>query len=197
MTRSAGAPNPQVARSRAAALNAGRELLVSGGWDAVTYVTVAERSGVGRTTLYRHWPTIEQFLRDLLLSQCAVSHHSPAGDTREDLIAELDGFRLQLYDPAVVRPMVTIMERASHDPEFAHLGGELYTTCSHTVAQIVQAAQENEEVDGTLDISRAVAELSGPLLFHRLLGREDTTREFVIGLVDDFLRAHRPGTDSG
>ncbi|MFJ9706015.1 TetR/AcrR family transcriptional regulator [Streptomyces sp. NPDC101234] len=191
MTPSDGGLNPQVARSQAAALDAGQKILRSEGAEAVTYVTVAERSGVGRTTLYRHWPTIEHFLRDVLLRNCAVTHHTPTGATREDLIEELDGFRVQLGSPSLERPMTTIMDRASRDAEFAQLCGELYEACSGTVAQIVRTAGKSGDVDDNVDVSQAIAELAGPLVFQRLLGRQDITREFVENVVDDFLRAHR------
>jgi AcrR family transcriptional regulator len=182
--------NPQVARSRAAAMDAGREILVSDGWEAVTFVAVAERSGVGRTTLYRHWPTIDRFVYDILLREWAVEHHTPTGDTREDLVEELDDFRIRLHDPAVERPMLTTMDRASRDPAFAQLSGDLYEASSAAAAQIIRAGQERGDIDACLDLARAVAELAGPLIYQRLLGRRTLDREFVEHVVDDFLRAH-------
>jgi AcrR family transcriptional regulator len=187
----AAALNPQVVRSRAAALDAGREILVSDGWDAVTYKAVADRSGVGRTTLYRHWPTIEQFVYDVLLRDLAAAHHIPTGATREDLIAELDGFRVELHNPLVERSILTIIDRASRNADFARLSDELYHSRSLSLAQVIQAACKNGELESTLDVSRAVSELAGPLVYQRLFGRKTIPREFVEDLVDDFLRAHR------
>jgi AcrR family transcriptional regulator len=183
--------NPQVARSRAAALDAGRDILVSEGWDAVTYVTVAERSGVGRTTLYRHWPTIEQFLYDVLLRDLDASHPSPTGATRQDLIGELDRFRAELHKPLIERSILTIIERASRSADFARLSDELYHSRSLPLAEIIRTARKRGEIDGGLDVSRAVAELAGPLVYQRLLGRKTVARKFIENLVDDFLRAHR------
>lgn len=168
---------------------AGREILLSDGWEAVTYVTVAERSGVGRTTLYRHWPTIDRFLHDILLHDWAVEHHTPTGVTRDDLVEELDDFRVQLHDPAVERPMLTTMDRASRDPEFAQLSAKLYEACSEAAGQIIRAAQQRGDIDTGLDLERAVAELAGPLIYQRFLGRKTLDRQFVEHVVDDFLRA--------
>ncbi|MFD5163150.1 TetR/AcrR family transcriptional regulator [Streptomyces hawaiiensis] len=184
--------NPQVARSRAAAMDAGREILASDGWDAVTYVAVAERSGVGRTTLYRHWPKIEEFLRDVLLRDLEMTHPTPTGATREDLIAELDSLRIQLHVPSVERSILTIIQRASHNADFARLGSDLYQSCSRAIGQIIRAARKGGDIDSTLDVPRAVAELAGPLVYQRLLGRKTFTRKFTETVVDDFLRAHRP-----
>jgi AcrR family transcriptional regulator len=111
--------NPQVARSRAAALAAAREILFSQGWDAVTHASVSKVSSVGRTTLYRHWPTIELLLRDVLLSESVVRHPAASGATRDDLTAELDALGAQLSTPTLERAMSTIMDRATVSPEFA------------------------------------------------------------------------------
>lgn len=183
--------NPQVARSRAAAMKAAGELLLAEGWDAVTHVSVSERSGVGRTTLYRHWPTVEQLLYEVLLTDCTVSHPTPTGETRADLIEELDGFRVQLHSPMVERPMLAIMDRASINDDFARLCSDLHEACALATAKIIRAAQDKGELDSHLDVSYADAQLAGPLMYQRLLGRKTLTRDFIEDLVDDFLRTHR------
>ncbi len=55
---------------------------------------------------------------------------------------------------------------------------------------MIQTARDNGEPESTLDVSRAVSELAGPLVYQRLFGRKTIPREFVENLVDDFLRAH-------
>jgi AcrR family transcriptional regulator len=64
----------RVARSRHAVLSAGAELLDEGGVDAVTVEAVTARSGVAKTTIYRHWPT-----RDHLVA-AVVEHCLPELD---------------------------------------------------------------------------------------------------------------------
>ena len=52
-----GGMDPRVARSRASLLEAATDLLVDGGPRAVTVDAVSERSGVAKSTLYRHFPS--------------------------------------------------------------------------------------------------------------------------------------------
>ena len=60
-------PRPGRARdTRDRALTAARDLILEVGATRTTMVEVARRSGVGRTTLYRHWPDINALLVDLL-----------------------------------------------------------------------------------------------------------------------------------
>lgn len=86
----------------------------------------------------------------------------------------------------------------SCDPlAYARLSGELYHSRSLGLARMIRAARKSGELDAALDVSRAVAELAGPLVYQRLLGRKTVTRKFVEHLVDNFLRAHRaPPADS-
>ena len=57
----------RVQRSRARVLGATLELLTEQGVGRVSVDEVARRSGVAKTTIYRHWPT----RADLVLDACA------------------------------------------------------------------------------------------------------------------------------
>jgi AcrR family transcriptional regulator len=171
-------------------MDAARELLGAGGWDAVTHVTVAQRSGVGRTTIYRHWPTAEQLVRDVLQEACAVRHATPVGELRADLIEELDALRAQLGEPATERSMLTIMDRASIDGDFAELGSELQRAWSAALRPLLRAGRERGELEAGMKVSRGVAALLGPLTYQQLVARRAPGRGFVERLVDDFLCAH-------
>lgn len=60
-------PRPGRTRgTRDRALTAARDLVLEIGATRTTMVEVSRRSGVGRTTLYRHWPDITTLLVDLL-----------------------------------------------------------------------------------------------------------------------------------
>src|SRR5271169_3507010 len=71
--RTPDAGNPRVQRTRNRILAAARELLAEAGPAGLTYSVLAERAGVTRQTLYRHWPARAGLLTDLILG-------GPAGD---------------------------------------------------------------------------------------------------------------------
>src|SRR5436853_514718 len=68
--RSSSAGRSQAAstttRTPAAILTAARMLLVRDGPAGVTHQRVAAEAGVGRATVYRHWPRPEQLLLDVM-----------------------------------------------------------------------------------------------------------------------------------
>ncbi|MFZ3566550.1 TetR/AcrR family transcriptional regulator [Streptomyces sp. BH097] len=192
--RAEGRVDPRAARSRAAALAAVRELLDEGGWQAVTHAAVAARSGVGRTTLYRHWPDATDLLRDALAAHLARSHSEPVGDLREDLLAELDVVRRQLHTPSSERAIRVVIERARTTPAFEQLKEELYREGSAVTRAIVRAAVDRGELPADTDVSLAVDQLLGPLFFRRLLAGATFDSAHVRTVVDQFLALRRPCT---
>jgi AcrR family transcriptional regulator len=179
--------DPRVARNCAAALAAARDLLLEGGWAAVTHVEVAARSGVGRTTLYRHWPDPAAMLRDVVVSGMDIKSVAPTGRLREDLIAAVEVFRSQLHDPVMERIMRVNIERAAVDPAFRRIKDSLFDKGRSTYHEIFHAARASGELSTDVDVLRATERLLGPLLFRRLLGGDDFDHRYVIEVVDDFL----------
>ena len=182
--------DPRAERSRCAALAAARELLLDEGWEAVTHARVAERAGMARTTVYRHWPDATDLVLDALAEEKSERHPRPTGVLRDDLVADLDAFRLQLRDPRIERVMVTIIERSAVDEEFGAARASLARQGTRPLAEILRAAIGRGELPACLDIDRVVEQLCGPMLFRHLVLRKPVTKRYVEVLVDDVLRAH-------
>lgn len=180
--------DPRALRSRAAALAAARDLLIEQGWPGVTHVAVAERSGIGRTTLYRHWPDTPSLIRDTLEHHIAVAHTAPTGALRADLIAELEASRAMLHEPVTDRAIRVVIERAVVDAAFAEMKDALYRAGTQVLRDIVDAGTQRGEL--LLDTDLAVDQLFGPLFFRRLVANQPIPDGYVPELVDAFLRAH-------
>jgi AcrR family transcriptional regulator len=180
--------DPRVARNCAAALDAARDLLVEQGWEAVTHVAVAARSGVGRTTLYRHWPDAASMLRDVVAAEMDVQSTAATGNLRDDLIAVMEVFRAQLHDPVMERIMRVHIERATVDPAFRRIKDALFEKGRSAYQEIFTAARASGDLGTDLDVARAMDRLLGPLLFRRMFAGADFGPDYVAEVVDDFLR---------
>src|SRR5258708_36015183 len=90
-------PDPRVMRSRQAALSTVQEILAEQGWTGVTPVAVAARSGVGRTTLYRHWPDGASLIHDAIDQLIGQARSPRSGELRAALISEVNALRALLY----------------------------------------------------------------------------------------------------
>ncbi|MCO5314491.1 MAG: TetR/AcrR family transcriptional regulator, partial [Microthrixaceae bacterium] len=61
----ASSENARVQRSRARIIEASIDLIVEEGAQALTVDAIAERSGVAKSTLYRHWRSIDALVLDV------------------------------------------------------------------------------------------------------------------------------------
>ena len=98
--------DPRIERTRSRVLAAASDLLNEVGFEAVTIELVSERSGVARSTLYRHWRTKGQLLRDAWAEQ-----HAPASEGPVD--AEESRDRLIRYVEALAEGMRTTWGRSA------------------------------------------------------------------------------------
>ena len=82
------APSRHTTRDRA--LTAARAAILELGPSRTTMVEVSRRSGVGRTTLYRHWPDISALVADLLTRELTGVVERVGPDLLEGAVHDAD-----------------------------------------------------------------------------------------------------------
>ena len=184
--------DPRVDRTRAAVLETVKAILLEEGWDAVTHLRVAERSGVGRTTIYRHWPERTTLLHEALINETLAIHAAPSGDLRHDLVAELEAIRDELVERNMGRVLAALVDRAEWDPELHRLKVALAKDGLSVLRQLLQSGKDRGELRPGLDVDLAVAQLVGPIIYRRLISTETISSTTSQAVVDDFLTAHHP-----
>jgi AcrR family transcriptional regulator len=182
--------DPRQERSRTAALQAATELMATEGWEAVTPSRVAERAGLGRTTIYRHWPDPTRLLHDVISQEATTGHIAPSGDLRDDLIGELDVIRYDLIDLRLAPVLATIIDRAERNPAFQEMKVALVKEASAMLRQILHAGVISGQLPAGLNVERAIASLMGAIVYRQMLTGDSVTHRFIQGLVDDFLAGH-------
>jgi AcrR family transcriptional regulator len=183
-------------RARAEVLDTAAQVVAELGVDRLTIDEVAARSGVAKTTIYRHWPTKKALIVDAVRLSCqAVTATPNSGDLRQDLIACFDGL---VHASLTGRPgkiLPSLVDAAGRDPEMDHVLREyLRERCTPT-RTVLQLAQLRDELPGDLDVDLAVTLLVGPILYRKVLQREPVTADFVASVVDALLRGL--GVDTG
>lgn len=127
MTKAISAPqNARSRRSRAALLDATRELITEGGFDALTMAEVADRAGVSRRAVYLHFATRAELVTALFgrlgeTGDIGASLQRVWGSP--DAVAALAewGRHLARAHPKIL-PVMLAAERARHaDPDAAAL----------------------------------------------------------------------------
>jgi AcrR family transcriptional regulator len=171
-----------------------KAILAEEGWDSVTHVRVAERSGLARATLYVHWPDKSALLRAALTDVVMEARAPFVGILATDLLAVLDAIRYEFTEGGHARVLTVLLDRSESEPEFEELKAEIAGAYSALVREVLLSAVNRGELRTDLDLDRAVAELIGPLLWQRFLSGESLTREFVAAVIEDFVAGHRSAT---
>lgn len=179
--------------ARKAALDVTLDLLLDHGVDGVTFDEVAARSGVAKSTLYRHFGT-KQVMLVAAASACFVEHPTPdTGDLLEDLrrIFEKGNDAEEKHRVPDVMPRLL----ASDDPELRRCLVSMMEERRRPVRTVLQLAQLRGEISRDLDLDAALAMLIGPFVQRRMLDRLDVSPEFrdtVFETVVAGLRAGAP-----
>jgi AcrR family transcriptional regulator len=183
---------PGVARTRATILRAARCLLFDEGLEALSHRRVAELAGVGRATVYRHWPDRVRLLRDACATEMGAIHTTPTGELREDLLAELEVLRVALAELGVGRVLVSCADRGPWEPELAEAKTALVREGVSTIRAILVAAQLRGLLGPDHDVDEAVSRVVGPIAFRYLALDQVIPSEAVEREVDAFLVGHLP-----
>lgn len=182
--------DPRVDRTREAALCAVRELLVEEGWDAVTQSQVAQRSGVGRTTVYRHWPERIDLVREAM--DFELSHTRDVvltGRLRDDLLTALEAIRYEMIEREGSKFLIAMVARSEWDPEVRELKKVLVERAIEVLRDVLTTAVKDRWLAADVSVEVSIAQLVGPLVMRRLVTDEPLDEPLISGLVDDFLAA--------
>ncbi len=174
--------------THARALQAAQGLLLGDGIEAVTHLRVARASGVGRRTVYRHWPTRLELLHDTLAAT-EFPHPAVTGDLRTDLIAHLAALRTALVAGPLAQVISALNERAAVEPELRPLRDRLSDAGCAALREVLEAAVARDALPGRLDLEAAMAVLEGPLFYRVLIRNERPGPAILPPLVDAFLAA--------
>ena len=186
-----GAPRgrPRSAEAARAILTATADLLAERGLAAMSIEEVAARAGVGKTTIYRRWPSKGLLALDAFVISFRAEQPLPdTGSLRGDLLSALHAW-VRAVTQTAMGPMLTgLIAEAQYDPELRGawrdrvlepLREQHRVMLDRAIARGEIAASVDRDV--VLDLFFGAAE-------HRLLlGHLPMTGEFIADVVDIIL----------
>ena len=186
--------SPRTQRTREAVIRAAVELLLDGGTSAVTVEAVVQRSGVARSTIYRHWPTRTEMVAAAFAELMPpIAARSLEGDLPHQLEALLVPLAEQIATEEFAALVPSLLFTAARDPELAPFHAGFVASQREPVQAVLREAVRDGRIR-RLDLDEAVSQLVGPLLFQRVILNEPVGPAFARRLVAGFLAAH---SDSG
>ena len=145
-------------------LEATADLVAEVGVDRVTIDEVAARSGVAKTTIYRHWPTKQALVVDAVRVVCFPEAATPnTGDLRADLIACFEGMVRAGLSGRTGQMLPSLLDGAHRDAALDVLLRDYLRERSGPTRTVLQLAQLRGELPADLDLDFAVTLVIGPL----------------------------------
>jgi AcrR family transcriptional regulator len=184
--------DPRVSRSRASVMRAAADLFVEGGPSAVTIDAIVLRSGVAKSTIYRHWGSRDDVLVEVIES-CApeLPVPDPGVDVEtalRDTVKAVGGF---LSDPQWARMLPALLMLKHHEAGIADLEQRIEREQDKVLTTILERAVAEGLLPKGVDVQEAITFLLGPMLFAHLTDAAKVDDDFADRSVDRFLAAYR------
>ena len=188
IAEAARAGRPRSVEADAAILDAAVELFCELGFDALSMEGVAAKAGVGKTTIYRRYPT------KIDLVMAASAHMSKGmvptqetGDLRTDLLAVARSYHRMLTETPVGRAIPMMIVAKCHDPELARAHDSFVAGRRAVTIGVIRRAMERGELPAGTDPELLNDRLTGPILLRVLVTGQRVTTRYLEQLVDSLL----------
>ncbi len=159
----------QIERTTKAVLDATIELLSEVGYRRLTIDLVSQRSGVARSTIYRHWKHVPEL--SMAAFDQALGPNPPmadTGDIRSDLVSNYTRLARILKRSIWGKAMPSLIEATHNDPNFKGLLPKLVDRRRSAARSMLERAKERGDLSEDTNIDWVLDALSG-MLYHRLL----------------------------
>ena len=151
---------------------------------------IADRSGVAKSTIYRHFGTREALVIEAVRS-CIVEHPTPdtgsLATDLEDLFSRYD----QEENRAINELFPLLLDERRRDPALHEAVEAVVAERQRPLRTVLRLAQLRGEVDPGLDLEIALAMLIGPLTYRRMVQQEDITEAFIAAVLPGAIAALR------
>ncbi len=164
-------PGGRTAAVRAAVLTATADLLIESGLTAVELTAVAERAGVGKSTVYRRWGSVPALVDDLLADMAETSRRRPdTGSLRGDLVTVARLIQRTLADRRQGSLFRAIIAAGTCDDRTSTSLTGFYRARIDEMTPIVDDAVARGEAPEGTDPAAVIRYVSAPLYYGLLTG---------------------------
>ncbi|HEY3141026.1 MAG TPA: TetR/AcrR family transcriptional regulator [Acidimicrobiales bacterium] len=187
--RSKTPADPRIERSREVVLAATLELLAEVGYGELTIEAVSARSGVAKSTIYRHWSGKLQLVTEAFTELRGFGDDvPPPGPVRDRVGALLHEMASKVKDPSWRLACVpALIDASSRSAEVAAVCAQLAERGAARLIGILDEAKAAGELPKSTDTSVLADALTGPILLRALFHRPEIPPEAVDALVTQLL----------
>lgn len=176
--------DPRIERSRHVILRAAMDELGQAGYGAFTIESVAARAGVGKSTIYRHWPDKVSLIADAFETAHQGAVPPIEGlSCREALERLLRHVAEVVADPAFSASIPALIEGAERDARLREFHHRYSALRRQSLIELITRGKANHEFPAGTDPELAVQALLGPIFYQRLM----TSEPFEPARVSDLI----------
>jgi AcrR family transcriptional regulator len=191
---------PRDTRVHEAILDTTRTLLGEIGYSRLTIEGVASRAGVGKGTIYRHWPSKGHLVAESISAPlCPIETGvwtvrlgtlPDSGSLRGDLLTFVQRVNFAFTAPLAGETLPGLAMDLSRDDELAEtFRSYVVEPKRERISEVLERAQERGELKGDVDVALLCDMLVGPLLYRALLTRQEVDQAAVEELVDRVMQS--------
>jgi AcrR family transcriptional regulator len=182
--------DPRIERTRNVVLDATAALIGEIGFGRTTIEAVAERSGVARSTIYRHWPDRTDLLGEAV--DCKIAHvpFDQTGNLRNDLLSMITELAARLGSDNVGPLLLSLIAEAGRDPKMAAMQDRFTTARFDRTRAILEAAAARGDLPEDIDVEQMAEDLVSPIFFRGLIRRIPLDRKWLENHVDRLLNRY-------
>jgi AcrR family transcriptional regulator len=181
----------RVQRSRELVLAAAYQSLCENGVGGFSVDEVARRSGVAKTTIYRHWPSREALVVDTCSQMTSEEAPPDSGSLEGDVTSILRNLGHILGTAKWSTVVPSIVDAAERDADFANVHANIQRGHAAPLRRVLDQAKANGGLRATADPSSIVSALIGPLYYRRWFSREPIDNQFIDMIVNNVIGRQR------
>ena len=182
--------DPRIEHSRRVVCRAALEEFAEAGYSGFRMESVAARAGVGRSTLYRHWPNKAALLTDALETlntQPDPARELVGGNARQRVALILDHLAEVLGDSPLSACVPALVHAAETEPAMRDFHHTYSARRRQRLTDTIAAGVEAGELPARVDPDAASSALAGAMFYRRLMTADAPDAGFRARLVDTVL----------
>jgi AcrR family transcriptional regulator len=179
--------DPRVERSRRIILEAVLEELGDVGYGTMTIEGVAARAGVGKSTIYRHWPGKLELVEDAFRTLKAAVTVPEGGTFRDRVVGIIEQVASLIAASTYSACMPALIDAAERDPRVRDFHMRFSGERRAVLVELLRSGVESGDLRPDSDPELLADALVGPIILRRLMLPEPCDPSLVPRLVDQIL----------
>jgi TetR/AcrR family transcriptional regulator, regulator of autoinduction and epiphytic fitness len=192
MSHSVQPTDPRIEHSRRVICRAALTEFAEAGYSGFRMESVAARAGVGRSTVYRHWPNKAALIADALETlntQPDPASEAVDGTARQRVEVILTHLAEVLGDSPLSACVPALVHAAETEPAVRDFHHTYSARRRRRLTESIAAGVQAGEFPSRIDPDAASTALAGAMFYRRLMTADAPDADFITRLVDTVLGA--------